>query len=208
LLRHLAPLLGALACAAGMCLAALPAATPAAAGERDASRGAQSHIGEPPVFRDANGGAFRPRSIIVAGPRGAQAARVPDNARQGRGENRVDLSGAPLVGGLFRGTLDVASVRAEPMIGRVYRVGNALVVETVETPPNLAGRPVALATNVPRLGAVSFALGPLDWHAVPAPQVPRAAIGSAHLVGDELVLASQGGEPAFPSVGALFRSLF
>lgn len=196
------------ACVAA-CLAAAPlAAPPALAGERDSNRQDQPAFGEPPVFRDADGGAFRPRSLIVSGPRGAMAARVPENPRQTQGENRVDLSGVPVVGQLFRPTLDVASVRRAPLIGPVFRVGNALVVETVELPPNLAGRPVALATNVPRLGAVSFWLGPLDWHEVPAPSVPRSQIGSAHLVDGELVLASRGGEPSFPSVESLFRRLF
>ncbi len=187
---------------------ALAGASPAAAGERDSTLQERTAVREPPVFRDANGGAFRPRSIIVAGPRGAVAARVPENARQTRGEDRVDLSGAPLVGGLFRGTLDVATVRRAPLLGQVYRAGDNLVVQTLETPPSLDGRPVALATNVPRIGAVSFQLGPLDWHAVPPPGGVRTQVGTAHLLDGELVLASSGGEPTFPSVGSFFRRLF
>ncbi len=202
--RLLTTLLLIAACTTGPLFAPLAAA----AGERDPTIQNRTAVGEPPVFRDANGGAFRPRSIIVAGPRGAMAARVPENTRQTRGENRVDLSGAPLVGPLFRGTLDVASVRQAPLIGRVYQAGNTLVVESIEPPPSLDGRPVALATNVPRLGAVSFQLGPLDWRPVPPPSAPRTEVGSAHLLDGALVLASRGGEPAFPSVGSFFRRLF
>ena len=194
----------AAACAAG----ALLAIQPAPAGDRDSRIENNATMGEPPVFRDADGGAFRPRSLIVAGPGGALAARIPENPRQMQGENRVNLSGAPVVGSLFRPTLDVATARRGPLIGPVYRVGNALVVEAAETPPNLVGRPVALATNVPRSGAVSFQLGPLDWQPVPRPVMPRAEIGTAHIVDGELVLASRGGEPAWPSIGAFFRDLF
>lgn len=200
----LTPLLLVVGCVAAACLAT----PPALAGDRDPIFEERPGILEPPLFRDARGGAFRPRDVIVVGPRSAMAARVSQNPRRTRSENRLDLSGVPLVGSLFRGTLDVASVRRAPLVGRVYRVGDALVVETARVPSELAGRRVALATNVPRYGAVSFELGRLDWQPTTPPTGHRVEIGSAHLVGGDLVLASQGGEPAFPSVRSLFGDLF
>jgi hypothetical protein len=206
MLRRLAPLL-LVAGTAGALLAALAGALPAGAGERDSSRRERA-FGEPPVFRDANGGAFRPRSLIVTGPGGALEAPIPQNPRAARSENRVDLSGAPLVGGLFRSTLDVDSVRRGPLVGQVFRAGDALVVETADRPSDLTRRRVALATNVPRQGAVSFQLGRLDWRAAGRPSPERTPLGTAHIVNGDLVLASQGGEPAWPSLESLFRDLF
>jgi hypothetical protein len=123
----------------------------------------------------------------------------------------VDLSSSPLVGQLFRETLDVASVREALLVGPVYRVADTLVVDATGAPGQaheLARRQVALSTNVPRIGAVSYHLGRLDWMPATAPAPAGAPIGSAHLVDGALVLASQGGEPAWPSVEAMFRDLF
>jgi hypothetical protein len=74
----------------------------------------------------------------------------------------------------------------------------------------LAGRPVALSTNLPLIGAISYRLGRLGWMParVPEPSAAGEPVGSAHLIGEALVLASRGGEPAWPSVEALFRDLF
>ena len=139
--------------------------------------------------------------------------RICRPARAGaRSENRVDLSSAPLVGPLFARTLDVASVRQGTLVGPVYRLGDTLVVDATRAAPQLAGdlarRHVALSTNLPRIGAVSYRLGRLDWTAVRTAPPAGAPIGSAHLVGGALVLASQGGEPAWPSLEAMFRDLF
>lgn len=201
--KVLKPILLALAC-----LAALPAA----AGERDSVLDERPGIGEPLRFRDAEGGAFRPRALILHGPAGTVAAELPSGARDARSENRVDLSSTPLIGQLFRETLDIASVREWPLVGPVYRVADTLVVDATRMPseqaPDLTSRRVALSTNVPRIGAVSYHLGRLGWTRVSAPAPVGAPIGSAHLVEDTLVLASQGGEPAWPSVEAMFRDLF
>jgi hypothetical protein len=197
------PLLLALAC-----LVALPAT----AGDRDSFLDERPGIGEPLRFRDAEGGAFRPRGLILIGPFGALAAEMPSGARTTRSEDRVDLSSTPLVGQLFRETLDVASVREGSLVGPVYRVADTLVVDATRTAPEeapeLARRHVALSTNVPRIGAVSYHLGRLGWTPVAAPAPEGVPIGSAHLVDGALVLASQGGEPAWPSVEAMFRDLF
>ena len=189
-------------------IAACLAALSAAASERDSFLDERPGIGEPLRFRDASGGAFRPRTLILSGPAGALAAELPSGARSALSENRVDLSAAPLVGPLFRPTLDVASVREGPLVGPVYRVGDTLVVHATEAPADLARLRVVLSTNVPRVGAVSYRLGRLGWSPVGAAGPAGAPIGSAHLVDGALVLASQGGEPAWPSVEAMFQDLF
>jgi hypothetical protein len=193
-------------------LAACLAALPAVASERASFLDERPGIGEPLRFRDASGGAFRPRALVVHGAAGALASELPSGARSARSENRVDLSSTPLVGHLFPETLDVASVRQGPLVGPVYRVADALVVDATQAPSGMAAglarRHVALSTNLPRIGAVSYGLGRLDWTPVNVPAPAGAPIGSAHLVGGALVLASQGGEPAWPSVEAMFRDLF
>jgi hypothetical protein len=198
--------------AAVLLLAATCLAFPAGAGERDSFLDERPGIGEPLRFRDAHGGAFRPRALIVLGASGAFAAELPSGARSAVPENRVDLSGAPLVGPLFRETLDVASVREWPLVGPVYRAGDTLVVDAGDAPAgqlaDIARRHVVLSTNLPRIGAVSYRLGRLAWTPAGTPAPAGAAIGSAHLVGGALVLASQGGEPAWPSIEAMFQDLF
>ena len=192
--------------------AACLAAVPVAASERDSFLDERPGIGEPLRFRDAGGGAFRPRALVLFGSSGSVAAALPSGARSALSENRVDLSAAPLVGPLFRETLDVASVREGPLVGPVYRVADTLVIDATQAPPAVAGdlshRHVVLSTNLPRVGAVSYRLGRLGWTAAGAPAPAGAPIGSAHLVDGALVLASQGGEPAWPSVEAMFRDLF
>ncbi len=199
-------------CFAAVCFAAVwLSGLPAMAGERDSFLDDRPGIGEPIGFRNAAGGTFRPRALILRGPAGALEASLPSGAPSARSEDRLDLAFTPLVGPLFRGTLDVASVREGPLVGPVYRSGDALVVDATEPAAELARRPVALSTNLPQIGAVSYGLGRLDWTPVPAPApqtTQGAPIGSAHLVGGALVLASQGGEPRWPSVEAMFRDLF
>ena len=194
--------------AACLCVAFVSAGSPASASEeRGSFLDDRPGFDEPLRFRDERGGAFRPRTLLMNGPGGAVAAKLP-GAATAYSEDRVDLSGAPVVGPLFRGTLDVASVREGPLVGLIYRVGDSLVVDAGSAPIDLTSRPVAIATNLPRYGAVSYGLGPLAWRAATAPAPAGPAIGSAHIVGGALVLASTGGEPAFPSVEALFNSLF
>ncbi len=197
--------------AAGCIAAAGLMALPAQA-DRDSFLDERPGIGEPLRFRDAAGGAFRPRALIVSGPSGASAADLPSGARSVRSEDRVDLSSTPIIGQVFRETLDVASVREAPLVGPVYRVGDTLIVDATQAPPEqasgLARGHVALSTNVPRVGAVSYHVDRLAWRPVPAPALPSAPLGSAHLVDGTLVLASQGGEPAWPSLEAMFRDLF
>ena len=199
---------------AAACLSALPVmASPAlASDERGSFLDERSGHDEPLRFRAENGGAFRPRTVVVAGAGGALAARLP-GAANAMSENRVDLSNAPVLGPLFRPTLDVASVREGALVGPVYRVGDTLVIDagTIHAgaaPSEVVNRRVAISTNIPRYGAVSYQLGRLDWAPAAPPALAGEPIGSAHIVGQTLVLASRGGEPAWPSVEALFRDLF
>jgi hypothetical protein len=194
---------------AAACLSVLPVmASPAlASDERGSFLDERSGHDEPLRFRAENGGAFRPRAVVVAGAGGALAARLP-GAANAMSENRVDLSNAPVLGPLFRSTLDVASVREGALVGPVYRVGDTLVVDAGAAPAEVVNRRVAISTNIPRYGAVSYQLGRLDWAPAAPPAVAGEPIGSAHIVGRTLVLASRGGEPGWPSVEALFRDLF
>src|SRR5690606_9670923 len=134
---------------------ALPAM---ASEERGSFLGERSGYGEMLRFRAENGGSLRPRAVIVSGVGGALSARLPEAATV-RDENRVDLSGTPVLGPLFRGTLDVARARQGELVGPVYRVGDTLVIDADAMPAGLTNRRVALATNVPRYGAISFQLG-------------------------------------------------
>lgn len=188
-------------------LAAAPILPAGAGDERDSWLGERTGFDEPLRFRAENGGAFRPRAVIVAGAGGAVAAKLP-HAADVRSENRVDLSGTPLLGGLFPRTLDVASVREGAYVGPVFRVGDTLVVQADAAPAGLESRRVAISTNIPRYGAISYDLGMLGWVPVTAPTGPGVPVGTAHVVGGALVLASSGGEPAYPSVEALFDDLF
>ncbi|HET7409169.1 MAG TPA: hypothetical protein VFJ13_03150, partial [Paracoccaceae bacterium] len=110
------------------CLAALTAWLPAGASERDPFLDGRSGYDEMLRFRAENGGSFRPRAVVIVGAEGALAARLPGAATV-RNENRVDLSGTPGLGPLFRETLDVASVRQGSLVGPVYRVGDRLVID-------------------------------------------------------------------------------
>lgn len=188
--------------------AALPTGLPALAGnERDGWLAERSGHDEPLRFRAADGGAFRPRAVVVTGTGQAMSARLP-GAADIRSEDRVDLSGTPVLGPLFRETLDVGSVRRGALVGPVYRAGDTLVIDAGAALAGLPDRRVAIATNLPRYGAVSYQLGRLKWSPAAAPLPAGEPIGSAHLIGNTLVLASQGGEPAWPSLEAFFRDAF
>lgn len=193
-------------------LAALPVAGTAlapmaAAGERGSWLDERGGYATPLLFRAANGGAFRPHAVVVMGAGAATAARLPE-AADAAPEDRMDLSGVPVLGPLFRPTLDVASAREGTPVGPVYRVGDRLVIDVRTGAADATGRPVAIATNVPRYGAISYRLGRLDWQPTAAPAITGEPIGSAHILGGTLVLASQGGEPAWPSLEALLEDLF
>lgn len=199
----LRPLMLAAACLSAVAVPVLPAA----ATERDSFLDERPGFAEPLRFRDERGGAFRPRALIVRGAGGAMAAKLP-GAATAENENRVDFSGTPVIGPLFGETLDVASAREGALVGPVYRVGDTLVVDASAASAEVVNRSVALTTNIPRYGAVSYRVGRLNWTPVTPPTGVGTLLGSAHLVDGALVVASRGGEPAWPSLEAMFKDLF
>jgi len=107
-----------------------------------------------------------------------------------RSEDRIDLSGAPLLGGLFQDRLASSDARKGEVIGDVRRVGDALVIDATAWPQGLQGLPVTLSTRTPRRGEVSFGLGRLNYSAGADVGGAGQVVGFAALVGGRLVIAS------------------
>ena len=181
----------------------------AMAGEGYRPFGEGPSVGEPLRFRAENGGAFRPRALIIQTGAGSLRAILPEASNNARSENRVDLSGTPVLGPLFRGTLSTDNARQGQRVGEVYRApGDYLVLIADGAGRDLSSYPLTLTTNLPRIGAVSYPLGRLRYGASGAPVSRGMPVGEAWLIDGQLVLASRGGEPAYPSVEALFRDIF
>jgi hypothetical protein len=191
----------------GLALAALMM-MPASAGERSGDVfGDRPGIGEPIRFRDANGGAFRPSDLVIINTAGAVLAMMPRTSSNVRSEDRVDLSETPLIGAIFQETLSTGDAREGQLIGPVLRSGDRLVVDARSSGFEVIDLPVVLATNLQRFGAVSYRIGVLRY--TPSTIVPGGErIGAAYLVDGRLVLASTGGEPAWPSLQAMFDDIF
>lgn len=157
-------------------------------------------------FRNAEGGAFRPVRLVLVTDQGNFGAPLPE-AAEIQSEDRLDLSSVPLVGEVFRGTLAPSDARQGVLVGDVQRVGDMLVVRAAGFPEGLVRASVVVSTSVPQLGPVSYAVGRLPYRDASLPAAGEI-IGSAHLVGSQLVIASRGGEPAYPSVESLVEDLF
>ncbi|MEM6620870.1 MAG: hypothetical protein AAF674_01485 [Pseudomonadota bacterium] len=178
---------------------------PSWAGERGAF---DRHGSSQPLrFRNADGGAFRPVELVLVTDRGTFGAILPENAEI-QDEDRVDLSGLPVVGGVFKGTTAPSDARDGLLIGPVERIGDMLVIRAAGFPDGLERAPVTLSTSVPRFGLISYPLGRLNYRPVVIPAVVGQPLGQAHLLDGQLVVASDGGEPAYPSVDALVKDLF
>ncbi len=163
-------------------------------------------LGQPLRYTDINENVFRPRRLVIVTPSGIYAATLPANARESRFEDRLDLSGLPLVGGLFRPRLAPQDATREGMrLGPVTRFGDTIVVDagaTAVTPGNLR---IVLTANFPRDGAVSHWLGTLQFAPAAAPAGAARAAGSAYIVDDTMVLAGPGFEPRITDWNTLFR---
>ena len=185
----------------------LSANGPASAGERSGDRfGDRPGVGEPLRFRDANGGAFRPSALIILSAAGTQIAPLPSTTNSARSEDRVDLSEIPLIGGLFGETLSTDDAREGRPVGKLQRVGDTLVLDARGSGISVTSLPVVMATNLPRHGAVSYRLGRLNYRPGGAGGV-GPVLGAAYEVDGKLVLASTGGEAAWPSLEAMFDDL-
>ena len=196
-----------LSCLALAGLISLP--MPVAAGERDRGIDDRPGVGQPLRFRDALGGAFQPTELVIVIPGGAVRAPLPEAALHARSEDRVDLSDTPLVGGLFQETLNPDDASAGTAIGPVYRRGDRLIVDAGGTSPEVQASPVVLTSNLPRLGAVSYTVGPLEYRKGGGVlRTDSDPIGTAYLLDGRFVIAAEGGSPAWPSVESLFNGIF
>ena len=196
LLRAIALFLFAVAVAAGTGIADEP----------DNAERLRLEIG-PIQFRTAAGGVFYPRRIIIRTSGGTLGAELPAAGFTARSEDRIDLSGIPLLGALFPPRLSPDDVRGHERLGPVYRDGHALYLDAVNWPDGLTGAPYILATDVPRAGAVSYDVGRLAFRPSDALLPASPPIGHGFLVGDHVVLASGGGEPGRPSIEAMIEDL-
>ena len=179
------------------------------AAERDSPFDERPSVGEPLRFRADNGGAFRPRALLIQTGAGTVRAILPEASDDARSEDRMDVSSVPLAGPLFRGTLSTDDARQGQRVGALYHApGDYLVLIAEGASVDLTGYPVALSTNLPATGAVSYRLGRLRYSGSGTPVNRGTQVGEAWLVGGQLVLASRGGEAAYPSVEALFRDIF
>lgn len=171
------------------------------AGGRNSDDWDRPGVGVPLRFQSEKGGAFRPRALVVQTANGAQVARLPAVSNDARPEDRVDLSGAPLIGALFQGRLAPADARRGDAVGPVVRVGDTLVVQATGWPGDLTGLPVTLATHTPRTGSVSYRLGRMTFApgGVGGGGIP---IGQAFVVNGALVIASPGN--GAPTLEGLF----
>lgn len=200
-----APLIAMLAALA----VGLSAPTPAdAQGDRD------DRFAEQPVsavalrFRSEIGGAFRPRSLTIRQGEQTVSSRLPAEVGSARLEDRMNLSSVPLAGKFFRGTLSTADARAGTFVGPLYRTAGDGMLIVAKTDSPVTGSPIAMTTNIPGRGAISYQLGRLGFAPAGAAPSPGAEIGAAWILDGVLVLASTGGEAAYPSIGALFEDLF
>lgn len=167
-------------------------------------------VGQPVRFTDAAGHVFRPERLMILSPDGARTAKLPATTNRARSEERLDLSGLPLIGHVFRDRLAPGDTRRRGvLVGPLSRVGDTLVLDARESPVAIEPRQVVLTANFPRDGAVSFRLKGLRFSPVaPITGMGRSA-GTAWLVGDTLVLAGAGYGPAIQdlegAIGDLFR---
>jgi hypothetical protein len=163
-------------------------------------------VGQPLRYTDARGNVFRPRSLVIVAATSTLAAPLPASTSYAASEEHLDLSASPLIGQYFRRRLAPGDAAREGTpVGRVYRLGGALVLDARQFTEPLGGRAVVLTANFPRDGAVSYRLGPLRF----APSAPPAGdgvpAGAAYLLDGLLVLAGEGRGPLITDWGKLLR---
>jgi hypothetical protein len=153
-------------------------------------------VGQPLRFTDTLGNVFRPRTLYLMTRSGTLAARLPAASDNATSEDHLDLSGAPLIGQLFRGRLAPSDAAREGTpIGPVLRLGDALVLDARETSQPLDGRTIILTANFPRDGAIRYDLGQLNFVPGDMPGATGRPTGTAYLVNGALVLAGEGRGP-------------
>jgi len=176
------------------CLLALPALARDDSVPRDF--GDRPAVSYPLRFTDLAGNVFHPEWLVMLTPAGALAAPLPDTSSDARSEERVDLSGLPLIGNLFYHRLAPgdAALQGE-LVGPLFRIGAMLIIDTTGPGASPAGHDVMLTANLPNDGAVSYRLGQLRFAPAETPAGTRTPAGAAYLVAGTLVLAAEGGGP-------------
>lgn len=165
-------------------------------------------VGQPVRFTDAAGHVFRPERLVILTPQGARAASLPSTTNRARSEERVDLSGLPLIGHLFRDRLAPGDApRRGVEVGPLARLGDTLVLDARRSPVALAPRDLVLAVNLPRHGAVSYRLGRPVFAPAQTPAEAGRPAGTAWLVNGVLVLAGPGYGPAVDGLERMLEGL-
>jgi hypothetical protein len=107
-------------------------------------------VGQPLRYTDARGNVFRPRSLVIVAATSTLAAPLPASTSYAASEEHLDLSASPLIGQYFRRRLAPGDAAREGTpVGRVYRLGGALVLDARQFTEPLGGRAVVLTANFP-----------------------------------------------------------
>jgi hypothetical protein len=189
------------------CLLALPAV--ARDGEGPVRFDDRPMVGHPLRFTDLAGKVYRPEWLVLLTPAGALAAPLPDASNDARSEERIDLSGLPLIGDLFyhRIAPGDAALRGE-LVGPLYRIGATLILDAAGSTAALADRDVVLTANIPLHGAISYRLGRLRFGPAEAPSGMTTRAGAGYLVAGALVLAGEGRGPLIDDWQRFFEDNF
>jgi hypothetical protein len=162
-------------------------------------------VGQQVRFTDLRGNVFQPRALFVGSRSGTMRARLPAATSNAESEDHLDLSGAPVIGQFFRGRLAPADAAREgTLAGPVYRLGDALVIDTRDTAVPLEGRELVLTAKFPGDGVVSYRLGRLPFAPGTLPGGTGRPAGTGYLVNGALVLAASGRDPLITDWSKVF----
>lgn len=178
-------------------LAAPPAAWAGQGNDRRTTT-AETDFGRafPVSFRSERGGRFQPDRLVVLTRTGSWSAALPAKARRVRQADHLDLTGLPVIGGVFRPRLAPMDAERQGLpLGTVTRTGDTLVLDARGHAVSLTNLPVVLTSEMPRVGTLSFELGTPAFRPGPAPGAAGARVGAAWLVDGRLVLAGDGQRP-------------
>jgi hypothetical protein len=189
------------------CLLALPAV--ARDGEGPVRFDDRPTVGHPLRFTDLAGNVYHPEWLVLLTPAGALAAPLPDTSNDARSEERIDLSGLPLIGDLFYRRLATGDAALQGMLlGPLSRFGNTLVLDARTSGTSLTGRDVVLTANFPGEGAISYRLGRLRFAPAELPPGTGVQAGAGYLVRGALVLTGEGREPLIDDWRRFFEDNF
>ncbi len=189
------------------CLLALPAV--ARDGEGPVRFDDRPTVGHPLRFTDLAGNVYHPEWLVLLTPAGALAAPLPDTSDDARSEERIDLSGLPLIGDLFYRRLAAGDAALQGMLlGPLSRFGVTLVLDARTSGASLTGRDVVLTANFPGEGAISYRLGRLRFAPAERPPGTGVKVGAGYLVRGALVLAGEGREPLIDDWRRFFEDNF